>query len=915
MSAKPTYEELEARIQALEHSETELKQARETLKKSETTLKSIFRAAPTGIGIVADRVFMEVNERFCEITGYSRDELIKKNAKMLYPTEDEFQYVGREKYRQIREQGTGTVETRFQRKDGHVIDVLLSSTPLDPEDLAAGVTFSALDITQRKTAEEALRQSEKRWQDIIKNAAIGIYQVTDQGIFEMVNPRLAKIFGYEAPDEFLTRVENISQLYLRPEERAPILQEMRKNGYVDGAEVQFKRKDGKTIWIRINARIIRDTPAKFIYEGFMADITDVKQAQYALRESEERLRNIVEHSSNLFYSHTAEHQLTYLSPQCREFLQCEPEEAMIRWTDFATDNPINEKGVERTVTAIRTGKRQPPYELELKGKYGRIISVEVRETPILADGKTTDIIGSLTDITERKQAEEALRESEIKLRTILEANPDPIVLYDNNGHPRYLNPAFTGLFGWSLDELEGGVIPFVPEDQKKITQDKIKEVFNSREAGRIETQRLTKDGRIIDVVVSGATIKGADETPTGLVSCLTDISKIRELQEQVRQSHKMEAIGTLAGGIAHEFNNILGIILGNTELAIDDVPQWNPAADCLQEIRTASLRARDVVKRILSFARKMPSEKKLIIISTTVKESIKLLRATIPATIEIRQQIACESEMIRADQTEIHQVLMNLCANSAHAMSEKSGILEIGLKSVHLDRFDAASYEGLKPGRHVRMRVQDNGMGIPSNIMDRILDPYFTTKQVDEGLGMGLAIVYGLVKKNEGAIRIQSKIGEGTRVEVMFPLIQDRSQIKAREPEKLPKGMERILVVDDETALVKMETRLLERLGYTVLGMNSSTGALAVFQKKPEQFDLVITDMAMPKMAGDELAGEIIKIRPDIPVILCTGHSENVDKKRAVEAGVAGFYKKPIDKKQLAEIVRRVLDRESNDNT
>ena len=374
------------------------------------------------------------------------------------------------------------------------------------------------------------------------------------------------------------------------------------------------------------------------------------------------------------------------------------------------------------------------------------------------------------------------------------------------------------------------------------------------------------------------------------------------------QSQKIESIGTLAGGIAHEFNNILGIIIGNTELALEDVPERSLAAGNLQEVRTASLRAKDVVNRILSFARIAPAVRKPVRVGDAVRESLKLLRAAIPATIDIRQHLICEEETILADLTEIHQVVMNLCTNAAHAVEDTSGAVEITLEPAYLDRATARRYEGLNPGRHVRLTVADTGRGIASGVIDRIFDPYFTTKDIGQGLGMGLAIVHGIVKKNDGAIRIESAPGRGTTVEVLFPQIEARAVTGDQNAGVLPTGTERILVVDDEASLLEMTSLMLKRLAYTVVGTTSSIEALKLFQAEPDRFDLVITDMAMPEMAGDMLARELLNLRPDIPIILCTGHSDRIDAERAANIGIAGYYMKPLEMATLAKEVRNVLD-------
>ena len=389
---------------------------------------------------------------------------------------------------------------------------------------------------------------------------------------------------------------------------------------------------------------------------------------------------------------------------------------------------------------------------------------------------------------------------------------------------------------------------------------------------------------------------------------MRDISEKRHLEEQLRQSQKMEAIGNLAGGIAHEFNNALGIILGNAELAIDDVPDWNPAKESLKEIRKASFRAKEVVRQILSFARKTMTALKPVEINTIVKESLKLMRASIPTMIEIQQNISSEPQMIMGDPTEIHQIIINLCTNASHAMKTSGGILEAAVSEVTLDRKSASLYEDLSPGDFVKMTIRDSGEGIAPDILKKVYEPYFTTKEFGAGSGMGLSVVYGIIKKCKGAIKIASTVGEGTVVEVLFPKIEEETPPKEIEESESPVGNERILVLDDDPSLANMLRLVLERFGYTVTSMTDSAAALESFRSSPEEFDLVVTDMAMPKMSGDQLAAELMKIREDIPVLLCTGHSDTIDEKKAKRMGIKGFVMKPLDMGKLARAVRAALD-------
>ncbi len=392
-----------------------------------------------------------------------------------------------------------------------------------------------------------------------------------------------------------------------------------------------------------------------------------------------------------------------------------------------------------------------------------------------------------------------------------------------------------------------------------------------------------------------------------LVQCnIRDITDRKQLEEELRQSHKMEAIGTIAGGVAHDFNNMLSIILGNTELAMDDVPEWNPARINLEEIKTASLRAKDVVRQLLSFSRKTDQEQKPVKINPVVTGVLKLLRSSIPSSIEIRSNIPNKSQTILADPTQINQVMINLCTNAAHAMEKDGGILEISLESVTLDD-SMDQFNDLSSGRYVKLTVSDTGHGIDPEIKNRIFDPYFTTREVGKGSGMGLAVVQGIVMNHNGAITVDSEVGKGSTFKVFLPIVRKEPVPEITIDEDFPTGKERILFVDDEESIVRMGTQRLERLGYQVESTTSPLEALNLFRSKPDQFDLVITDLTMPKMTGDKLVKEILNIRPGMPIIICTGFSERMDGEKAMAIGAAGYLAKPHEKRELAMTVKKVL--------
>lgn len=384
------------------------------------------------------------------------------------------------------------------------------------------------------------------------------------------------------------------------------------------------------------------------------------------------------------------------------------------------------------------------------------------------------------------------------------------------------------------------------------------------------------------------------------------------LLQHLERSQRLEAIGTLASGIAHDFNNILAVVIGCTELALLRTPRESKSLENLEMVLSAGKRAKDLVKQILAFSRQSEEERKPIQIIDTMKEVLKFIRASLPATIEIREDIDSDSGNILADPVQIHQIIMNLCTNAHHAMSEKGGVLEVKLASVNLGADGAAVHPDLKPGPHVNVTVKDTGSGMDDATMAKIFDPYFTTKAKGVGTGLGLAVVHGLVKNHGGAIAVESEAGKGSVFNLYFPAIQKEVAEETRIQEVMPTGHEHILLVDDEPVLLDMSREMLEYLGYSVETRTSSVEALALFSANPDRFDLVITDMTMPFMTGDKLAMELMRIRADIPIVVCTGYSERIVYEQAKAMGIRAFVMKPILMAKMAEAIRDALDKKQD---
>jgi len=512
------------------------------------------------------------------------------------------------------------------------------------------------------------------------------------------------------------------------------------------------------------------------------------------------------------------------------------------------------------------------------------------------------------DVTERKLAEE----ERIRLATALEQVAEGIIITDANWIVQYANAAFKRLSGYDRAEIVGRHTRILKSDyHDKAFYRSIRETLSRGEvwSGRLRNKR--KDGTLYEVEATTSPVRNESGGIINYISIHRDMSREAALERQLRQVQKMEAIGTLAGGIAHDFNNILTAIIGYTEMALAMPPEAGSARRHLDQVLRSGSRAADLVKQILAFGRQTEQERKPVAVAPIVEEALKLLRSSLPSTIEIHQDVAVseQEDIVMADPIQMHQVLMNLCTNAAHAMRDTGGILGVKLSEVHLDAFYFSLYPSLKPGSYVMLTVTDTGHGMDCATRQRIFDPYFTTKKAGEGTGLGLAVVHGIVKSHDGLITVFSEPGQGATFHVFLPRIEGERAEKAGPAAMLPTGDEHILFVDDEPPLAELGKEMLESLGYQVIAETSSIEALQTFSAQPDAFDLVITDMTMPGLTGRDLARKLMAIRTDLPVVLCTGFSEMIDERQSKEAGILEFVMKPYVTDSLARTIRKVLDR------
>ncbi len=528
--------------------------------------------------------------------------------------------------------------------------------------------------------------------------------------------------------------------------------------------------------------------------------------------------------------------------------------------------------------------------------------------------RTFELMKSVDDlqkeIVERKQVEEALRESEKKYRTLAENLCVGVfrTTPGSKGNIIEVNSAYMRMFGFDNKEtllsLYANNLYQNPEDRYRFSNKLLKDGAVNNE----EIMFKRRDGTSFCGSVTAVAVKGNDGKVSHYDGIIEDITEQNKIRDQLQQSQKMEAIGTLAGGIAHDFNNILAGIIGYTELALKDVQNNESTKMKLDRALEACGRATDLVKQILSFSRIQKSEPKPVIPYIIIKEVLKLMRASLPATIEIKQSLGSECYVI-ADATNIHQVFLNLCTNAAHAMKQSGGVLSVSLKNVTLDHQDLVHHIDVIPGDFIRISVEDTGIGMTKDVQEKAFDPFFTTKELGEGTGMGLAAVHGIVTELGGYVSLNSEPDQGTAVDVFIPLVSDPAEIdRSMASTPLKGGTERVMFVDDEEIQIELAEQILSQHGYQVTAFSDGIIALKHFQQDPDAYDLIITDMTMPKMTGDSLTKRVHLIRPDIPVIMCTGFSDIIDEKKAYTLGINAFLYKPVVMADLLETIRKVLD-------
>ena len=770
------------------------------------------------------------------------------------------------------------------------------------------------EIEQRKRSEEALRESEEKYRRLVESTLDLVWACSVEGRHTYVNQAVKHILGYE--DHEIIGASVFKYIHIEDRHRVQELFKEaveQKRGWKNTV-LRWQHKGGSVKFLESKAQPILDDEGNLVgYSGIDRDITERRRIEAELLREKNFTDLVLNSLPGIFYLFDENGNMNRWNQNLEVVSGYSANEiGGMKPLDFFAKDEI-ERVTQKIQEAFTAGKSE--VEVGLKTKDQRKIPHYFTGYRMLINGKNY-LLGIGIDISSQKQAEDSLREGEKRYRAVVEDMPAMICRFTREGVLTFVNSGYCRYFNKQSEELVGqNFFQFIPlEDQKKV-RDHFRSLNQNMPMTTYEHKVISPDGKIKWQEWTDRALFDESGHVAEYQSIGRDITEIKlareeriETQKRLQQAQKMEAIGALAGGIAHDFNNILSPIIGCTEMVMEDVSADTFLYENLQAVYHAGLRARDLVQQILTFSRQTDHELKPLRAQTIIKEVLKLTRSTLPTTIQIQQQISNQCGLVMADTIQIHQIAMNLITNAYHAMEKTGGKLTVTLEEITLTADDLKDPDSI-PGPYVCLTVTDTGIGMKKSEMDRIFEPYFTTKEKGKGTGLGLSIVHGIVKGFGGDIRVYSEPGKGASFKVYLPIYKTKAKgLEIGVPEIIIGGTERILFVDDEDQIVRLTKNTLERLGYHVKVRTGSIDALELFQAAPDKFDLVITDMTMPNMTGTQLAKKLLAIRPDIPIIICSGFSEIMDEQEVKKLGIRGFVMKPVVKKELAKKIREVLD-------
>jgi PAS domain S-box-containing protein len=795
------------------------------------------------------------------------------------------------------------------------IESLLLTDEATRADMAVALEKLQKEVLERKQAEEAQRKSEKKYSTLVENSKDGIIMISD-GVLTFVNKGSVELIGYDTEEMIGVNFLDFVATDYREIVLKRYVDRMEGKEVPSIYEIELLRKDGKTIPVELNAIRIdfEDKPANLV---IIRDITERKQSEEALRKSEKRYRFLAENVKDVIWTRDMDMNLTYISPSVFEQQGFTVDEAMARppeeaWTpdSFKRNVEVLKEELEIEMRERKDMTRSRTIETEVRCKDGSTIWTEAKISFLRnPDGNPTGIIGITRDITERKQMEEALFQSEERHRSLVENTIYGFFIHEiPSGRFLFLNQRACELFRYTLQEgLELTVWDALSsEDHERINRRVQARVEGNKLGPDIQTYTaVRKDGSTFRLEVSSSLI--IFQGRPAVQGIFRDVTEQERLEHQLKQAQKMEAMGTLAGGIAHDFNNLLMGIQGRTSLMVMDSDTSHSHFEHLKGIEDYVKSAADLTQQLLGFARGGKYEIKPTELNALIKNENRMFGRT-RKEINIQENFKRDLWAVEVDRTQIEHMLLNIYINAWHAMPG-GGDLYIQTENVIIDKDYIKPYQ-VEPGKYVKISITDTGVGMDKATQQRIFDPFFTTKEMGRGTGLGLASAYGIIKNHNGFIDVFSKRGEGTTFNIYLPASEKEAVKEEEVNEELFRGTETLLLVDDEDMIIDVGCGIIEKLGYKSLTAKSGKEAIGVYKKNHDKIDMVILDMIMPDMGGGKTYDKLKEINPDIKVLLSSGYSINGQATEILDRGCNGFIQKPFNMADLSKKIREILDKD-----
>jgi PAS domain S-box-containing protein len=881
------------------------KSAEEALTLYEERYRLVVEKALEGILVAQDGCLRLVNAAACTISGYSEKELVAKPFTEFIHPDDQEMVLLRHRRRIAGEEFESRYSFRIVTKGNQTRWVEIDSVMITWEGRPAALFFMT-DVTDRRMVEESLKLSEEKFSKAFQASpdAIIISRASDGCIVD-INEGFVRLSGYTREEALNNSTVGLG-LWEDPRDRDLVVGLLKDRKSIRDQIFRFRTKDGSAVIGLYSGEIILIGQEPHIL-SVVRDITGMQQAQQELKRSEQRYRAVLESSPDPIVVYDSEGCVTYINPAFARVFGWSLPEIQGKHIDFVPDKEITR--TEETLRRLYDGEAVPSFDTLRRTKDGRILDIHI-SAALMRDpnGRPSGNVVTLRDITERKSAERALQQSEEGKRVLIEGSPIGIGMIQD-GKYVYANKALAQMMAYKDAEDLVGCSPLdliAPEDRELVRQRGKARAHDLPVPLSYQVRGLKQTGEVFDISIRPRRTDYMGRP--ALLTFVLDVTEENRLKAQLVQSHKMEAVGTLAGGIAHDFNNVLQVILGYAQLLQGKQQPNTQEHNHVARIAAAARGGAELIRQLMAFSRKASIRPQALDLNQQVNQVCDMLRHTIPKMIHIRLELADDLPVMYADPIQIEQILMNLSVNARDAMKE-GGMLTIRTEAVLLDTGFCRDHIGAQEGQYVMLVVEDTGHGMDNSTLDHIFEPFYTTKEVGKGTGLGLSMVYGIVKQNNGYITCSSEVGKGTVFRIYFPVLEKYFEQAFQVETSIAKGKgETVLMVDDEEPLLDLASDFLVNRGYRVLTAKNGLEALAVHAKHHSHIQLVVLDLIMPEMGGRRCLPQLRTLNPHLKILVVTGHTSGGVISEALALGATDFLPKPYDMSQLLTKIREILD-------